>query len=251
LTWNDVVVTNTTMSLEPFGFTRTQDIVFWALARHGIATGYAIARDTGMARANVYHALEVLARRGLASSTGGRPSRYQANSADACLNLLKGGVERELTAIALKLGLASASTASVPSTGVELGEIRNQAELVAQVTECVAAATSEVLVVTGPWMPELASLLAAARRRRVSVRAVSLGSPAPEGAVVRDVPRAELLAYWGGLPVALVGDRRRAVCAVATSDGVHGTATANPGMVPFLRHLLRRELATAAAPRVS
>jgi len=71
------------MSLEPFGFTRTQDLVFWALARRGSATGYAIARDIGIARANVYHALEVLARRGLAFSSAGRPARYQANSAYA------------------------------------------------------------------------------------------------------------------------------------------------------------------------
>jgi sugar-specific transcriptional regulator TrmB len=231
------------MSLEPFGFTRTQDIVFWALARRGSATGYAIARDTGIARANVYHALEVLTKRGLASSSGGRPSRYQAAAADATLVLLAGAVRRELADLALKLG--------IEWDGTQKGELQTRTEVVAEVSQCVAAATMEILAVVGPWVPELLPALTEARRRGVAVRVVSLGLPAPEGAIVRDVPRAELGAYWGGLPVAVVGDRRRAVCGVFAPDGVRGIATSNPGIVPFLRHLLRRELATAAAPRVS
>jgi len=60
-----------------------------------------------------------------------------------------------------------------------------------------------------------------------------------------------LTAYWGGLPIALVVDRERAVCGVLTAGGGAGLDARNPGLVPFVRHLLRRELATAAAPRVS
>ena len=231
------------MSLEPFGFTRTQDIVFWALTRRGSATGYAIARDTGIARANVYHALEVLTKRGLASSSGGRPSGYQATAADATLALLAGGVRRELADLALKLG--------IEGDGTQEGEVQGRIEVVGEVLRCIAAAALEVLAVVGPWVPELLPALTEARRRGVAVRVVSLGLPAPEGAIVRDVPPAELGAYWGGLPVAVVGDRRRVVCGVFAPDDVRGVATSNPGVVPFLRHLLRRELATAATPRVS
>jgi len=239
------------MSLEPFGFTRTQDIVFWALARRGSATGYAIARDTGIARANVYHALEVLAKRGLASSSGGRPSWYQAVAAEAALGLLANGAQQELAELALRLGIAAGGTPATAQPTTENGELQGRLEVVNEVSRCIAASTIEVLAVVGPWAPELSPVLAEARRSGVAVRVVSLGLPAPEGAIVRDVPRAELTSYWGGLPVALVGDRRRAVCGVFASDGVRGLATSNPGIVPFLRHLLRRELATAALPRVS
>ena len=239
------------MSLEPFGFTQSQDIVFWALTRRGSATGYAIARDTGIARANVYHALDVLARRGLASSSGGRPSRYRATTAEATMALLAGGVRRELADLALKLGLRGDGTQPSPQAHTELGELRSITAVVSEASQCIAAAALEVLAVVGPWVPELLPSLTDARRRGVAVRAVSLGLPAPEGAIVRDVPPAELRAYWGGLPVAIVGDRRRAVCGVLASDGVRGIATSSPGAVPFLRHLLRRELAAAATPRVS
>lgn len=239
------------MSLEPFGFTRTQDIVFWALTRCGSATGYAIARDTGIARANVYHALEVLVKRGMASSSGGRPSVYQTASPEASLALLASGVRRELAEVALALGTGSDGTPGTPQAGPEERDIRSRGAVVSEASRCITAATLEVLAVVGPWVPELSPVLAEARRRGVPVRAVSLGLPAPESAIVRDVPRAELDSYWGGLPVAIVGDRRHAVCAVLSPSGVRGIATSNPGVVPFLRHLLRRELATAAAPRVT
>ena len=239
------------MSLQPFGFTRTQDIVFWALTRRGSATGYAIARDTGIARANVYDALDVLERRGLASSSGGRPSKYQAAAAEATQALLAGGVRRELAELALKLGIEGTGTQPIPQTDAEHGEIRSLLDVVSETSRCIAAAALEVLAVVGPWVPELLPALTEARRRGVAVRVASLGLPAPDGAIVREVPRAELEAYWGGLPVMVVGDRRYAVCGILATDGVRGMATANSGVVPFLRHLLRRELAAAAAPRVS
>jgi sugar-specific transcriptional regulator TrmB len=239
------------MSIMPFDFTRTQDIVFWALVRRGSSTGYGIARDTGIARANVYHALEVLAKRGLASSSGGRPSRYQAAAAEATLALLADGVRQELAALALKLGIEGAGAQPASQASAETGELQGRVEVVGEALHCIATAALEVLAVVGPWVLELLPALAEAQRRGVAVRVVSLGLPAPEGAIVRDVPRAELGSYWGGLPVAVVGDRRRAVCGVFSPDGVRGLATSHPGVVPFLRHLLRRELATAAAPRVS
>jgi hypothetical protein len=65
------------------------------------------------------------------------------------------------------------------------------------------------------------------------------------------VPTAELVRYWGGLPVAVLADRTRAVCGTVDGDRCDGVATTSPGLVPFLRHLLRRELASVAAPLVS
>lgn len=239
------------MSLEPFGFTRTQDIVFWALVRLGSATGYAIARDTGIARANVYHALEVLAKRGLASSSGGRPSKYHTAANEATMALLAGAVRHELADLALKLGIQGAESGPTLPTSAETRELLGRIEVVGEVARCIATSAIEVLAVVGPWVPEVFPALTEARRRGIAVRVVSLGHPAPEGVTVRDVPRTELGSYWGGLPVAVVGDRRLAACGIFAPESVQGVATSNPGIVPFLRHLLRRELASAATPRVS
>jgi sugar-specific transcriptional regulator TrmB len=239
------------MSIVPFGFTRTQDTVFWALFRRGNATGYALARDTGIARANVYHALGVLANRGLASSTGGRPSRYQVAGSEACLALLGGEVRRDLLDLATRLGIAGDALPPALQATTEAGAVQSASDVVREASQCLNTASSEILAVVGPWAAELLPELTAARRRGVTVRVVSLGLPAPEGAILRNVRRVELESYWGGLPVLLVVDRRRAVCGILVSDGARGIVTSNPGIVPFLRHLLRRELASAAAPRVS
>ena len=67
---------------------------------------------------------------------------------------------------------------------------------------------------------------------------------------MRAVPESQIESYWGGLPIAVVADRRRAVCAVASAVGATGVATEHPAIVPFVRHLLRRELASAAAQHV-
>jgi hypothetical protein len=70
--------------------------------------------------------------------------------------------------------------------------------------------------------------------------------------MVREVVAREIEAYWGGFPVAVVADRRRAVCGVVQRGEVAaGIVTDHLGVVPFLRHLLRRELASAAPQRLS
>jgi hypothetical protein len=56
--------------------------------------------------------------------------------------------------------------------------------------------------------------------------------------------------YWGGEPLALVSDRSRAVCGVFFPSGnAAGLATGSAGVVPFLRHVLRRELTQAGPTR--
>jgi hypothetical protein len=62
-------------------------------------------------------------------------------------------------------------------------------------------------------------------------------------ASVRRVSERELVSYWGGLPVGVVCDRQAAVCGVLRDETAAGVSTTHKGLVPFLRHLLRRELA--------
>ena len=65
------------IDLTPFGFTGTESAVYGALLRSGPATGYAVARAVGLARANVYAALSGLVARRAAVLLAGRPARYR------------------------------------------------------------------------------------------------------------------------------------------------------------------------------
>jgi hypothetical protein len=123
--------------------------------------------------------------------------------------------------------------------------------LLERAAEAARGARTELLAVVGPWAADIFPDLEAAHAGP-SVRLLSLGAPAPATAVVRQVPAREIEAYWGGLPVALVADRRLAVCGIVHANGdAAGIATEHPGVIPFIRHLLRRELASASPQRVS
>ncbi len=133
---------------------------------------------------------------------------------------------------------------TVPFPQVE--SLGDRALLLERAAACARGAKSELLAVVGPGARDLFGVL---EESRPGSRILALGAPAPAGAVVREVAAREIEAYWGGLPVAVLVDRQRAVCGILRADGgASGIATEHPGVIPFLRHLLRRELA-AASPR--
>lgn len=227
--------------LEQFGFTPTEAKAYRTLLSIGPSTGYAIARELGIARANVYQALEALTRRGAALKSATDPVRYSAAGPAALAATLERSFRRHLADLEEELQ-------SVPIAGTggrsELELLTTADQLLARAASCADAASSELLAVAGPWAGPLHERLPAALRRRVQVRALSLGEPAPEGVMSRPVAEQELLAYWGGLPVAVVADRSRAVLGVLQNgQAASGIATAAAGVIPFIRHLLRRELA--------
>lgn len=240
------------MRLERFGFTGTQSAAWAALASTGDATGYAVAKRTGIARANIYQALDALVARGLASTSGGRPAIYRAASPHDVLARLTGQCDRDLAALAQDLDIQpTVGGRREPAPAAALEMIVDRLTLMTSAARCAADATFEILAVVGPWAPEVSAALVQARRPAMTWKVVVLGAPAPDGALLHPVPTAELVRYWGGLPVAVLADRTRAVCGTVDGDRCDGVATTSPGLVPFLRHLLRRELASVAAPHVS
>lgn len=233
------------MDLERFGFTATEGKVYLALLRLSPATGYAVAREAGLARANTYGALETLATRGVVTRLPGRPTRFVAEDPDTLVGRLGRESQRNLEQLARQLATVERRREVLLPPPVEL--LADRSAVLDRVSACARSARAELLAVVGPWVPEVFPDLAGPRRSRTVLRVLSLGSPAPAGALVRPVPPADIESYWGGLPIAVVADRRRGVCAVARGTGATGVATEHPAVVPFLRHLLRRELASAAA----
>ena len=237
------------MDLHRFGFTSTESRVYLALLKLAPATGYAVAREAGLARANAYGALERLASRGLASRLPGRPARYVAADPAAVTGRLERDLRRDLDALSRQLAAVERRDTSTALPSHEL--LGDRAALLDRLAASGRRAREELLAVVGPWASECFADLASVRPARVN-RILSLGVPAPEGAQLRQVPAEEIAAYWGGLPVALVADRRVAVLGLfSAGDAASGVVTSHPAEVPFIRHLLRRELAAVTTQRVS
>lgn len=230
--------------LERFGFTPTESKSYQALLKLGPSTGYGVARELGIARANIYQALEALVRRGAARKAATIPSQYTAALPAALLAELEREFRRQLDEASESLRRLPTAASATPHD-IELIETADR--LIERASEAVGGATSEVLAVLGPWAEGLSAPLAAAQRRGATIRIVSLGPSSMSGATVRAVGEAELRGYWGGLPLAVVVDRARAVFGILlTGSGASGLSTSAAGAVPFLRHLLRRELAGGA-----
>jgi sugar-specific transcriptional regulator TrmB len=238
------------MNIEAFGLTKTQFRVYEALVSLGPSTGYAVARRAGIARANAYDALDVLATRGFATATSGRPIRFSAASPRAFISIVSGEFGENLSRLATDLGVVESYSGSVEPASRLLGELCGSVEVFGAFRMALDSAKREALAVVGPWSQEVFEGLARGRERRIGMRVVSLGVPAPEGAVVRTVAESELREYWGGLPLALVVDRERALCAVERAGEWVGVEAAHPGLVPFIRHLLRREFASGTGAHV-
>lgn len=66
-----------TIDLTPFGFTPTETAVYDALLRRGPSSGYAVAKEAGLARANAYAALDGLVAKGAAAVDDGSPKTYR------------------------------------------------------------------------------------------------------------------------------------------------------------------------------
>jgi len=237
------------MDLVRFGFTPTESKVYLALLQVSPATGYAVAQAAQLARANTYDALEGLAARGAVTRLPGRPVRYAAVEPAALVGRLRREFSNGLDSLGQALSQIRRAERAPGLPAVE--SIADRASLLDRAADCARGARAELLAVVGPWAAEIFGDLAAVRGG-VSVRLLSLGAPAPDGAAVRDVPARDIVTYWGGLPIALVADRRRAVCGIVLRDrDAAGIATEHPGVIPFVRHLLRRELASASPQHVS
>lgn len=231
------------MPLERFGFTPTESRVYAELVRSGATTGYAIARSLGIARANVYQALEALVRRGAAHRISSTPARYSPVEAGTLLRNLEVAVRRDLDQLQDELSKITPSPEAGAARAVATS-LRSASEVVRLAVEVAESERTQLLVITGPWVPQINAALERARRRQVELLALALGEPAPIGSVLREAEREVLVRTWGGLPVLVAASAAAVMGVLGDGGSASGAAVHEPGALAFLAHLVRRELAS-------
>lgn len=85
-----------TESLASLGVTRTEATAYLELLTRGPGTGYDVARRTGVARANIYSALEALAGKGLVERSESAPVAFTAVPAAGAAARLAAGYAHAL-----------------------------------------------------------------------------------------------------------------------------------------------------------
>lgn len=222
--------------LTPFGFTPTETSVYFALLGRGPSSGYAVARELSIARANVYQALRGLVIKGAATATGGAPQKFRAIRPEALYAQIVDTQTR-------KLDKLESDLARAPQLGAEMVVRVSGRRAVMELMSRTAARETGPLRLLAP-LPILSALVPVLRKRAAdasdtTVWVVGSGGQLPvpitdavpvarlreffpaevallttgTGAMVARVEGAELEALWSGDPV-FVGVVRAALDAL-------------------------------------
>lgn len=204
--------------LTPFGFTPTESLVYQALLKLGPSTGYAVAREGRLARANAYSALEGLVVRGAATRAEGRPARYRSVDPAALLVQLAASQGEALEKLAQ--ALRRATTPGDPVTR----EVEGARAVVNVVMQLVARAETSVSGVLGAefWRPSLPAWRRAATRAALDVR-IAGAADDPDGLSAGTVP--------AEAPTALVVDGTHMVTATGAGDETRALWSSHPLIV--------------------
>lgn len=201
------------LDLTPFGFTPTEGLIYEVLLTGGPGTGYTIARAAGLARANVYAALEGLVAKGAARVEDGRPRQFRPEPPSTLLARLS---DRQGEAMD-RLGQALAELA-VPATPtlVELASPRGAVQLMGH--EIARAERSVELLAP----PDGCLTLAPHLRRAASV-GVTLEIASTATVPLGTLPMTVIpTPQWPGEPVLLVVDNRAALLGAREGDRFTG-----------------------------
>ena len=215
------------LDLTAFGFTPTEGLIYEVLLTEGPGTGYTIARAAGLARANVYAALEGLVQKGAARVEDGRPRRFRPEPPSTLLARLS---DRQGEAID-RLG-AQLTALTVPDTPtlVELSSARGAVQLMGHE---IARAESRVALLAPPD----GCLAVAPHLRRAATAGVELvvlsTGPAPLGTIaVGRIAHPD----WPGEPVLMVVDNRGALIGAREGDRFTGHFGSGAAFLAAARH---------------
>ncbi len=199
------------LDLTPFGFTATESLAYAALLTLGPSSGYAVAKQLTIARANAYQALDGLVAKRAAVLTGTSPRRYRVVQPQALLTIIG-------EAQARKLDRLEDQVLAQPDLGVApLVRLEGDRAIRETATRGIVRTEGEVLCVAPAG--ELRALGPAFRARMAAGRPTStwsLGPGSETGLVLtgeipretpgRDFPGPVMLLIADGALVSSVGD---------------------------------------------
>jgi hypothetical protein len=193
-------------SLQSFGFSETEALVYAYLLRDSPATGYRISRGLGKAAANVYAAIESLANKGAVLLDDGANRQCRAVAPDVLFDLLQ-----ERFATDRKTAEKALNAIYEPDTDFRIYQLRDPAQVFAQARDLIAQAKQCLLLDLFPTpLERLRADIETARRRGVVVAARCYTPDAKLRGAICAVSRqsSAQLAKWPGQQLNMVVDAR-------------------------------------------
>jgi sugar-specific transcriptional regulator TrmB len=227
--------------LREIGLGEYEARLYLALLRRHPATGYELARSSGVPSSKVYEVLKRLQDKDLVFvADGGRARRYIPVDPEEFVERYTSRMTRTLD------GLRDVMQAlgSEEQVGY-VWNVNGRDALLERAAQAIARAERTVLL--SGWDDELAELqpvVEAAHRRKVRVAVIVYGTLAPEAAAVYQHPiRDTIYDEKGGRGLSLCVDSRMALVGVAiASGGASGAWSRNPGFVAAVEDYLKHDI---------
>jgi sugar-specific transcriptional regulator TrmB len=219
------------IDLTPFGFTPTETQVYSALLDRGFTSAYALAKGIGIARANVYQALNGLVSKGAAVRVSDSPQVFRPIGPDEILALVSERQAAQLEQLHMQVRARerSGEPATIPFSGRrELGEIVLRTAARARTVTCVA--NPEVLALLNPvWRKR--------SKDQVETALWTVGNHLADLALrtAGVVDSALVVKYFGGSAVLLSTERSVALGCEGAPGELHGIWSSDVLLIGVVR----------------
>jgi sugar-specific transcriptional regulator TrmB len=216
--------------------------LYLALVKRHPATGYELARSSGVPSSKVYEVLARLQEKDVVFATdgGGRAKRYAPVDAEELIDRYRLRVDRALDGLRDEL----AAVAADEPVGY-IWNLQGRAPLLERAAHLIARAEATLLL--SGWDEELAELaagVAAAHRRAVRVAVIDYGSLRLEASAVYPHPIKDTIhGEKGGRGLTLCADSRVALLGLVQEDGAaHGAWSRNRAFVAAAEDYLKHDI---------
>lgn len=234
-------MTDVLPALQALGLTEWESKAYLALLEESPATGYAIAKRAGIARAKIYEVLASLAARNIVQTSRGEPQKYGPLPPRELISRMRSRFNDNLDAA--EAALASHQTTT--DANQVIWDLQGRAAIIERANQVIAGSRTRILAeIWSTDLPALREAFEVALERDVAVIIVGYGEFDLAGAVVHRHPSTDLVtAGLGGRWLVVSSDDRELV-AGNVSAGAHSRAawTSHPGLVVPVTELVRHDL---------
>jgi predicted transcriptional regulator len=208
-------MTTTHEALAPLGFTETEALIYGELVRAGPASGYALAKAVGKARANVYQALAVLMQRGAVQIDDAAVQVYRATPPEELIAALERGFQANAA-----LARDALNKLTKPAADDRIYHLKSVDQVIERAVAMIGRAQQIVLVdVFEAPLQAIGPALQAAAARGVMVAGLTYGEACfGKLNLIASASSNFVLRRWPGLQLSVVSDAEEHLLALFSQD---------------------------------
>lgn len=228
-------------ALRAIGLTEWESKAYLALLDEAPATGYGIAKRSGVARARIYEVLDSLVAKGAARVSNGKPQKYAPTASEEFLKVQRRQTEKSFD----QAGEILRNFGAREESGSVIWDLQGRGDILSRAQDVISR--SSIRLLCEIWEAEADRLredLEKAAARGVKIIVVAYGKVDFPFATVFPHPGTDEVTHGLGSRWLVVSADDREIVAGSVSGGTESRAawTRHPGLVVPVTELVRHDL---------